>query len=182
MSGNLILGVLATKANSECWSQLIKVCLLKTVKLYSRQKTPLCSKLSLLFLPFSLFAAIRPKRLLVYINPYGGKHQGKRIYEQKVVPIFRRASISTDVIGERPSAVSINIWIKNERSQSAKRYLWANSRNCQVFPRIWFCLQVYLSGRVMIMGAVIWEDSSRFFFPHIGCEIMTGILAAHNHI
>ncbi|XP_027007256.2 ceramide kinase isoform X1 [Tachysurus fulvidraco] len=41
---------------------------------------------------------IRPKRLLVYINPYGGKHQGKRIYEQKVAPIFSRASISTDVI------------------------------------------------------------------------------------
>ncbi|KAI5094134.1 ceramide kinase isoform X1 [Silurus meridionalis] len=41
---------------------------------------------------------IRPKRLLVYINPYGGKHRGKRIYEQKVAPIFSRASISTDVI------------------------------------------------------------------------------------
>ncbi|XP_060759042.1 ceramide kinase [Neoarius graeffei] len=41
---------------------------------------------------------IRPKRLLVYINPYGGKHHGKRIYEQKVAPIFSRASISTDVI------------------------------------------------------------------------------------
>ncbi|MCJ8743263.1 hypothetical protein PDJAM_G00091850 [Pangasius djambal] len=41
---------------------------------------------------------IRPKRLLVYINPYGGKHHGKRIYEQKVAPVFSRASISTDVI------------------------------------------------------------------------------------
>ncbi|KAL2102260.1 hypothetical protein ACEWY4_001428 [Coilia grayii] len=40
----------------------------------------------------------RPKRLLVYINPFGGKQQGKRIYEQKVAPIFSRASISTDVI------------------------------------------------------------------------------------
>lgn len=45
-------------------------------------------------------AAYRPKRLLVYINPFGGKQQGKRIYEQKVAPIFSRASISTDVIGE----------------------------------------------------------------------------------
>lgn len=60
----------------------------------------LCNKLSLLFLHVSLFAAIRPKHLLVYINPYGGKHHGKRIYEQKVAPIFSRASISTDVIGE----------------------------------------------------------------------------------
>ncbi|XP_029350951.1 ceramide kinase isoform X1 [Echeneis naucrates] len=40
----------------------------------------------------------RPKRLLVYINPYGGKQQGKRIYEQKVAPLFRRACISADVI------------------------------------------------------------------------------------
>lgn len=40
----------------------------------------------------------RPKHLLVYINPYGGKQQGKRIYEQKVAPLFARASISTHVI------------------------------------------------------------------------------------
>ncbi|XP_038594860.1 ceramide kinase [Micropterus salmoides] len=40
----------------------------------------------------------RPKSLLVYINPYGGKRCGKRIYEQKVAPLFRRACISADVI------------------------------------------------------------------------------------
>ncbi|CAB1331619.1 unnamed protein product [Coregonus sp. 'balchen'] len=40
----------------------------------------------------------QPKHLLVYINPYGGKQQGKRIYEQKVAPLFACASISTDVI------------------------------------------------------------------------------------
>nr|XP_006120479.1 ceramide kinase isoform X1 [Pelodiscus sinensis] len=40
----------------------------------------------------------RPKQLLVYINPYGGKRQGKRIYEQKVAPLFSLASISTDVV------------------------------------------------------------------------------------
>ncbi|KAG7454409.1 hypothetical protein MATL_G00259410 [Megalops atlanticus] len=40
----------------------------------------------------------RPKHLLVYINPYGGKQQGKRIYEEKVAPLFSRASVSTDVI------------------------------------------------------------------------------------
>ncbi|KAM4618532.1 ceramide kinase-like isoform 1-T1 [Polymixia lowei] len=42
--------------------------------------------------------ASRPKHLLVYINPYGGKRQGKRIYEQKVAPLFARANISTHVI------------------------------------------------------------------------------------
>lgn len=40
----------------------------------------------------------RPKNLLVYINPYGGKQRGKQIYDHKVSPIFSRASISTDVI------------------------------------------------------------------------------------
>uniref|UniRef100_A0A672IN18 Ceramide kinase n=1 Tax=Salarias fasciatus TaxID=181472 RepID=A0A672IN18_SALFA len=43
-------------------------------------------------------AANRPKSLLVYINPYGGKRRGKHIFEQKVAPLFRRAGISTDVI------------------------------------------------------------------------------------
>ncbi|KAF1372476.1 hypothetical protein PFLUV_G00265810 [Perca fluviatilis] len=40
----------------------------------------------------------RPKSLLVYINPYGGKRRGRRIYEQKVAPLFRRACILADVI------------------------------------------------------------------------------------
>ncbi|XP_042259391.1 ceramide kinase [Thunnus maccoyii] len=44
------------------------------------------------------FLPNRPKSLLVYINPYGGKRLGKRIYEQKVAPLFRRACILADVI------------------------------------------------------------------------------------
>ncbi|KAM8973802.1 ceramide kinase isoform 2-T2 [Pelodytes ibericus] len=40
----------------------------------------------------------RPKHLLVYINPYGGKRKGKQIYEQKVAPLFNIASITTEVI------------------------------------------------------------------------------------
>ncbi|TMS02574.1 Ceramide kinase [Larimichthys crocea] len=36
----------------------------------------------------------RPKSLLVYINPYGGKQRGQRVYEQKVAPLFHRACIT----------------------------------------------------------------------------------------
>ncbi|XP_069855918.1 ceramide kinase isoform X1 [Dipodomys merriami] len=40
----------------------------------------------------------RPKHLLVFINPFGGKGHGKRIYERKVAPLFTLASITTDII------------------------------------------------------------------------------------
>ncbi|KAM9754846.1 ceramide kinase isoform 2-T5 [Menidia menidia] len=40
----------------------------------------------------------RPRSLLVYINPFGGKRQGKRIYEQKVAPLFAQAGVLTHVI------------------------------------------------------------------------------------
>ncbi|XP_061578222.1 ceramide kinase-like [Cololabis saira] len=42
--------------------------------------------------------ACRPKQLLVYINPHGGKRRGRRIYEQQVAPLFARAGVSTHVI------------------------------------------------------------------------------------
>lgn len=58
-----------------------------------------CQKLSMMWLLFALTAS-RPKHLLVYINPYGGKRQGKRIYEQKVAPLFAQAGISTHAIGK----------------------------------------------------------------------------------
>ncbi|XP_060044780.1 ceramide kinase isoform X2 [Erinaceus europaeus] len=40
----------------------------------------------------------RPKHLLVFINPFGGKGKGKHIYERKVAPLFTLASITTEVI------------------------------------------------------------------------------------
>ncbi|XP_054633602.1 ceramide kinase-like [Dunckerocampus dactyliophorus] len=40
----------------------------------------------------------RPKHLLVYINPYGGKRQAKRVYQQKVAPLFALADITVHVI------------------------------------------------------------------------------------
>nr|KAF6398897.1 ceramide kinase [Molossus molossus] len=46
----------------------------------------------------------RPKHLLVFINPFGGKGRGQRIYERKVAPLFALAAISTEVIGSSVSA------------------------------------------------------------------------------
>ncbi|XP_007889183.2 ceramide kinase [Callorhinchus milii] len=41
---------------------------------------------------------VRPKNLLVFINPFGGKQLGKHIYDKKVAPLFQLASITTEVI------------------------------------------------------------------------------------
>ncbi|XP_078091653.1 ceramide kinase isoform X2 [Mustelus asterias] len=42
--------------------------------------------------------AMRPKHLIVFINPFGGKRLGKQIYDDKVAPLFRLACISAEVI------------------------------------------------------------------------------------
>nr|QFF91275.1 ceramide kinase isoform 6 [Potamotrygon motoro] len=42
--------------------------------------------------------AIRPKNLIVFINPFGGKRLGKQIYDEKVAPLFQLASITAEVI------------------------------------------------------------------------------------
>ncbi|XP_058529249.1 ceramide kinase [Ochotona princeps] len=56
----------------------------------------------------------RPKHLLVFINPFGGKGRGKRIYERKVAPLFTLASISTDVIvTERASQAQETLYDMN---------------------------------------------------------------------
>ncbi|XP_056394620.1 ceramide kinase-like isoform X1 [Hyla sarda] len=40
----------------------------------------------------------RPKKLLVFINPYGGRGKASRIYYSKISPLFQLAGIKTDVI------------------------------------------------------------------------------------
>ncbi|XP_006820582.1 ceramide kinase-like [Saccoglossus kowalevskii] len=40
----------------------------------------------------------RPQRLLVFINPVGGKGKGCKIYREKVAPLFELAGIVTEVI------------------------------------------------------------------------------------
>uniref|UniRef100_A0A8C5PK33 Ceramide kinase n=1 Tax=Leptobrachium leishanense TaxID=445787 RepID=A0A8C5PK33_9ANUR len=40
----------------------------------------------------------RPRKLLVFINPYGGKGKASRIYTKKVFPLFELAGIETEVI------------------------------------------------------------------------------------
>jgi ceramide kinase len=46
----------------------------------------------------------RPKRLLVVINPYGGRKKAVHIYEKQVEPLFTVAGIQTNLlITERPN-------------------------------------------------------------------------------
>ncbi|XP_020600434.1 ceramide kinase-like [Orbicella faveolata] len=40
----------------------------------------------------------RPKRLLVFINPVGGKKLGRKIYTEQVQPLFELANIKVDII------------------------------------------------------------------------------------
>uniref|UniRef100_A0A674NX47 Zgc:158263 n=1 Tax=Takifugu rubripes TaxID=31033 RepID=A0A674NX47_TAKRU len=40
----------------------------------------------------------RPNRLLVFINPFGGKKKGRKIYHSLVAPLFELAGISSHVI------------------------------------------------------------------------------------
>ncbi|KAL4646129.1 ceramide kinase-like [Arapaima gigas] len=40
----------------------------------------------------------RPHRLLVFINPFGGKKRGRKIYHSLVAPLFELAGISTHVV------------------------------------------------------------------------------------
>ncbi|CAG2122144.1 unnamed protein product, partial [Medioppia subpectinata] len=40
----------------------------------------------------------RPKRLLVFVNPFGGHRKARKIYENRVFPIFKLASIEVDCI------------------------------------------------------------------------------------
>ncbi|TRY87066.1 hypothetical protein DNTS_009155 [Danionella cerebrum] len=42
----------------------------------------------------------RPHRLLVFINPFGGKKRGKQIFHSLVAPLFELAGISSHVVGE----------------------------------------------------------------------------------
>ena len=41
----------------------------------------------------------RPKSVLVFINPHGGKKKAPKVYRDKVAPLFELAGITTDVIG-----------------------------------------------------------------------------------
>ncbi|CAH1784406.1 unnamed protein product [Owenia fusiformis] len=40
----------------------------------------------------------RPKRLLLFVNPYGGKKRGPKIYAEKIEPLFELAKIQVDVV------------------------------------------------------------------------------------
>lgn len=45
----------------------------------------------------------RPKSLLVFINPHGGKKRAKLVFDEKVAPLFDLAGITSHVIGKHCS-------------------------------------------------------------------------------
>lgn len=51
---------------------------------------------------FSMFSFVehtrRPKRLLIFVNPFGGKKRALQIYDHRVKPIFRLAGIDPNVV------------------------------------------------------------------------------------
>lgn len=42
----------------------------------------------------------RPKSLLVFINPFGGKKRAKKVFDEKVAGIFDLAGITSHVISK----------------------------------------------------------------------------------
>ena len=42
----------------------------------------------------------RPHKLLVIVNPFSGGRTGKKIFEKQVAPLFAKAMIDTEVVGE----------------------------------------------------------------------------------
>lgn len=54
---------------------------------------------SLIFFPFLLpEQTSRPKKLLLFINPFGGKKKGLQIYDNLVKPIFSLAGVDASVV------------------------------------------------------------------------------------
>lgn len=56
---------------------------------------------------WGLFLALnRPRKLLLFINPYGGKKNALKLYEQYAKPIFRLANVDVSVvITQRPNQI-----------------------------------------------------------------------------
>lgn len=56
--------------------------------------------------PITEQAMWRPKRLLLFVNPYGGKKRAFRIYDKIVKPIFQLAGIdATTIISQRSNQI-----------------------------------------------------------------------------
>ncbi len=44
------------------------------------------------------YSSKRPRRLLVFVNPYGGKGTAPKIYRERAAPVFEAAGIECNVI------------------------------------------------------------------------------------
>ena len=48
----------------------------------------------------------RPRKLLLFINPYGGKKNALQLYEKYAKPIFQMANVDVSVIiSQRPNQI-----------------------------------------------------------------------------
>ena len=99
-------------------------------------------------------AGHRPRCLLVYINPHGGRHLAKWIYDRKVAPLFCRAGISTDVISEFPSPprTPVSLYINTGMANDTP---WA-ARNTTPPRRGSPYKMTAIRHNIIVTGALIW--------------------------
>lgn len=54
----------------------------------------------------TLLALSRPRKLLLFVNPYGGKKNALKLYERYAKPIFKLANVDVSVvITQRPNQI-----------------------------------------------------------------------------
>ena len=62
------------------------------------------------YLLFSLLGyTSRPEKLLVFINPVGGRKEAEKIFQSKVEPLFYLAKLKYDIVGKLTKSFLLEI-------------------------------------------------------------------------
>jgi hypothetical protein len=94
--------------------------------------------------------------LLVFINPFGGKGRGKRVYDRKVAPLFTLASITTDIVSKYQRS--------RGRFKQSQLFLYSRTRRVQMTGVAFFSpvpgtQRTQQEGkRRKIMGRKFWQE------------------------